>query len=590
MKNSRGRRLLGWMLCTGLALAMMLVLLPAQESKADAPECGVCHHKCKPDKVPNADRHTWHCCNTSCDNFSFAVGVEDCYGGSATCTEKARCEVCHMEYGEKDPDNHTGTLTDVGRIEPTCTTPGREAGKQWSCCGAFSEGGEEIPVDEKAHEWGEWVPDDDGLHHMRICIRPGCNATETELHTGGTAYCDAKAVCSVCKKEYGEMDLDNHNGRFHPATCVETAYCEVEDRVFDENKTNPDNHPADKVQPATCVAQGYCDACKQTLPIDPGNHVGDLTDAEEIKPTCTEPGRKAGKICSACGGYAEGGETIEALGHDYQHHDAKAPACEAVGWDAYDTCSRCTYSTYVEKAALGHSLNGVAREEPTCAKPGKEAYWICSVCGKMFSDPDGENEICEPAIIDPIEHVEIVDMAEPATCAHAGKTEGSHCFVCGTVIKAQETIPPKPHTPGPAVKQNEKPAEMGVPGSYDLVRYCIVCLKEVSRETVTINPLPGPDPKPSPVNTLIIRIKDVDRRAELTFRNNGTFQLKAAGVSEKGQITKENGKLALKSSTGSTVTITQESPYWKLLYEVDGMIFEFQLSERDMKKLLAAVR
>ena len=35
MKNSRGKRLLGWMLCACLALAMMIVLLPAQEAKAD---------------------------------------------------------------------------------------------------------------------------------------------------------------------------------------------------------------------------------------------------------------------------------------------------------------------------------------------------------------------------------------------------------------------------------------------------------------------------------------------------------------------------------------------------------------------------
>ncbi|MBR3423681.1 MAG: S-layer homology domain-containing protein, partial [Clostridia bacterium] len=43
-----------------------------------------------------------------------------------------------------------------------------------------------------------------------------------------------------------------------------------------------------------------------------------------------------------------------ALGHDLAHHDAKAPTCTEIGWDAYDACSRCDYSTYAEKAALGH--------------------------------------------------------------------------------------------------------------------------------------------------------------------------------------------------------------------------------------------
>ena len=39
---------------------------------------------------------------------------------------------------------------------------------------------------------------------------------------------------------------------------------------------------------------------------------------------------------------------------------SKAPTCTEIGWDAYDTCSRCDYTTYVEIPALGHSyVDGV---------------------------------------------------------------------------------------------------------------------------------------------------------------------------------------------------------------------------------------
>ena len=41
---------------------------------------------------------------------------------------------------------------------------------------------------------------------------------------------------------------------------------------------------------------------------------------------------------------------IRDRGHDRVSHDAKAPTCTEIGWDAYDTCSRCEYSTYVEKS------------------------------------------------------------------------------------------------------------------------------------------------------------------------------------------------------------------------------------------------
>ena len=36
---------------------------------------------------------------------------------------------------------------------------------------------------------------------------------------------------------------------------------------------------------------------------------------------------------------------IDPNNHDLVHHEAKAPTCTAVGWEAYDTCSRCDYST-----------------------------------------------------------------------------------------------------------------------------------------------------------------------------------------------------------------------------------------------------
>ena len=43
--------------------------------------------------------------------------------------------------------------------------------------------------------------------------------------------------------------------------------------------------------------------------------------------------------CSLCtNSYTE---VINAHGHDEVSHDAKAPTCTEIGWDAYVTCSRC---------------------------------------------------------------------------------------------------------------------------------------------------------------------------------------------------------------------------------------------------------
>ena len=88
-------------------------------------------------------------------------------------------------------------------------------------------------------------------------------------------------------------------------------------------------------------------------------------------PTCTK-----GKTCEKCG--AEYGEK-DPNNHDLVHHDAKAPTCTEIGWDAYDTCSRCDYTTRKELPALNHDLRQSVITAPTCTETGW-AYVKCSRC------------------------------------------------------------------------------------------------------------------------------------------------------------------------------------------------------------------
>lgn len=88
-------------------------------------------------------------------------------------------------------------------------------------------------------------------------------------------------------------------------------------------------------------------------------------------PTCT-----TGKTCEKCG--AEYGEK-DPNNHDLVHHDAKAPSCTEIGWDAYDTCSRCDYTTRKELPALNHDLVRHVAQAPTCTEKGW-AYDTCSRC------------------------------------------------------------------------------------------------------------------------------------------------------------------------------------------------------------------
>ena len=89
-------------------------------------------------------------------------------------------------------------------------------------------------------------------------------------------------------------------------------------------------------------------------------------------PTCT-----TGKTCEKCG--AEYGEK-DPNNHDLVHHDAKAPSCTEIGWDAYEACSRCDYTTRKELPALNHALEQHEAQAPTCTEIGWDAYEACSRC------------------------------------------------------------------------------------------------------------------------------------------------------------------------------------------------------------------
>ena len=74
----------------------------------------------------------------------------------------------------------------------------------------------------------------------------------------------------------------------------------------------------------------------------------------------------------------------------------------------------------------------------TCTTAGKTEGSHCSVCGTIIV-PQQETPLAD--------HTPVTDPAVPATCTTAGKTEGSHCSVCGTIIVAQQETPLDDHTP-----------------------------------------------------------------------------------------------------------------------------------------------
>ncbi|MBQ3154157.1 MAG: dockerin type I repeat-containing protein [Clostridia bacterium] len=143
---------------------------------------------------------------------------------------------------------------------------------------------------------------------------------------------------------------------------------------------------------ATCCAAGsydevvYCSVCHEevsrepkTIPIDEDAH--DWGEWYTVTaPTCTTTGTEQ-RDCSNCN-HSETRIAV-ALGHNLITHNAKAPACTEIGWDAYETCSRCDYTTYAELPATGHTETTIL-VNPTCTEDGYRAVH-CATCYKELS-------------------------------------------------------------------------------------------------------------------------------------------------------------------------------------------------------------
>ncbi len=174
---------------------------------------------------------------------------------------------------------------------------------------------------------------------------------------------------------------------------------------------------AHKFSGATCVAKAICTVCKKEGEIDPNNH--DLKPHAAKAATCTEKGWNEYNACSRCNytTYAE----LPALNHDLVPHAAKAPTCLDIGWDAYETCKRdgCNYTTYSELPALNHDLVPHAAKAPTCLDIGWNEYNTCSRC-----DHTTYAEL--PALNHDLVHHD----AKAPTCLDIGWNEYDTCSRC----------------------------------------------------------------------------------------------------------------------------------------------------------------
>ena len=174
-----------------------------------------------------------------------------------------------------------------------------------------------------------------GLYKCTHCGREGVYYSPYEEHSGGTETptCTTGKTCALCGAEYGILGHDwgawrpNDDGT-HTRRCTRRN-C---DGAETENCSGGT---------ATCSAKAVCKVCGGKYGIRDRNN------------------------------------------HALEQHAAKAPTCTEIGWNAYETCSRCDHTTYAELPALNHDYQAVT-VDPTCEADGYTVF-TCSRCKDSYT-------------------------------------------------------------------------------------------------------------------------------------------------------------------------------------------------------------
>ena len=382
-------------------------------------------------------------------------------------------------------NGYPGTL----KTPADCT---HDAVYYWRCvCGKIEYNDNHLyeePGTALGHLWS-WTSNGNGTH-TRTCRRENCNATETKDCSGGAATCTAKAICEVCKSEYGTLKAHDFTAETaeeqylkSSSSCTEKAVyyksctvCGLSSKGTDGEATfesgsvlghewgawtqNSDGSSHTRVcsrdashtetescsgGEATCTAKAKCSTCNAEYgETNPNNHAGTLGEWQS-------DGNNHWKEYSCCGAEADRGP------HDWDNGQVTTqPTCTNAGEKTF-TCNECGRKKTEQIDATGHSWKQEWNSDEThhwheCANgcDAKDAYaehadadknHVCDTCGKVLSECADDNKDHKCDYCGKVLSV-CADTDKDHKCDYCGKvlsecadTDKDHkCDYCGKVL------------------------------------------------------------------------------------------------------------------------------------------------------------
>lgn len=282
-------------------------------------------------------------------------------GEDATCTTAQVCTVCGAELKSALGHNYQAVIT-----LPTCTEKGYTTHTCLNCGDSYTDS----ETEAEGHTKGSaatctaaqvcadcGVELEPALGHLpgaeatctepQLCLDCGETIAPSKGHTSGdAASCTSAQCCTVCGEELAAATGHSYVSSVIVPTCTDNGYtthtCSGCGDKYTDGETDATGHD---MIPATCHSSAFCINCSHTEGSALGHKV---VEDIEIPATCTQSGFSGGEHCEICHAVIVEPQFVEALGHDIVKHDAKNPTYTEVGWNTYEECTRCDYTTYEE--------------------------------------------------------------------------------------------------------------------------------------------------------------------------------------------------------------------------------------------------
>lgn len=392
-----------------------------------------------------------------------AVGEE---GTEATCTDKATCGTCGASFGAVEPDNHTGTLTEVADAkylnEPATCSAAATYWKSYSCCGAASDEEYFSDGDPKPHVWSEKIEDEDHLkqpaadcqtyneywydcancdaisdaedgsayfngktvgehkpssdwttkdgEHFHACTVDGCTVVFDEDDCTAETdddNCTTPVLCAVCDTVMTPAK-DDHEANADDGDCTTDVTCKYCEHIFTEAKTHvAEDDDGDCTTAVGCANEG----CEEIMTPAEKKHVAGEDDGD-----CSTPIK-----CENCDQNA-----VAAKEHDFTgKYDSEDPA------QHWHICNNgdCTVTDTKEDHAGG---TATCKAKAKCDKC-KQTYGTFGPC--VDNNGDGQCDVCKEDMCD---HVIEPVAAAPATCTTEGNIAHYKCAECGRLYANED--------------------------------------------------------------------------------------------------------------------------------------------------------